>query len=129
MVDIVPDKAMALNVVTAGATLTVINVHGPGTGGDSWASKASIWADGAMYAAAKSAGGTQPMLIGGDFNVWLESPGQPTTRRFVALWEQCGFPRAGHTVDEDRQPRSAEHKLDSFLLNAPLVPWAMRELP
>ena len=29
IVDIVPGKAMALHVVTAGGTLTVINVHGP----------------------------------------------------------------------------------------------------
>ena len=58
ILDIVPGKAMALDVVTAGGTLTVINVHGPGSGGDSWASKASFWADVAMYAAAKSAGGT-----------------------------------------------------------------------
>ena len=49
VVDIVPGKAMALDVVTAGGTLTVINVHGPCSGGDSWASKASFWADVAMY--------------------------------------------------------------------------------
>ena len=42
VVDIVPGKAMALDVVTAGRTLAVINVHGPGRGGDSWASKASF---------------------------------------------------------------------------------------
>ena len=42
IVDLVPGKAMALDVVTAGGTLTVINVHGPGSGGDSWASKASF---------------------------------------------------------------------------------------
>ena len=80
IVDIVPGKAMALDVVTAGGTLTVINVHGPGSGGDSWASKASFWADVAMYAAAKSAGGTRAVLLGGDFNVWLESPWHPTTK-------------------------------------------------
>ena len=45
VVDIVLGKAMALDVVTAVGTLTVINVHGPGSGGDSWASKASLWAD------------------------------------------------------------------------------------
>ena len=66
---------------------------------------------------------------GGDFNIWLESPGYPTTRRFVALWEQCGFLRAGHTAEEDRQPTRAGHKLDFFLLNAPMVPSAMRERP
>ena len=73
VVDIVPDKAMALDVVTAGGTFTVINVHGPGSGGDSWASKVSFLADMAMYAAAGSAGGTRPVLIGRDFNIWLES--------------------------------------------------------
>ena len=45
VVDIVSGKAMALDVVTASGTLTVINVHGPGSGGDSWVSKASFWAD------------------------------------------------------------------------------------
>ena len=42
VVDIVRGKAMALNVATAGGTVTVINVHGPGSGGDSWASKGSF---------------------------------------------------------------------------------------
>ena len=102
IVDIVPGKAMALDVVTAGGTLTVINVHGPGSGGDSWASKASFWADVAMYAAAKSAGGTRAVLLGGDFNVWLESPWHPTTRRFQTPWEQCGFRRAGPEREEGR---------------------------
>ena len=85
VVDIVPGKAMALDVVTAGGAFKVINFHGPGSSGDSWASKASLRADVAMHAAAKSEGGTRPVLIRGDFNVWLESPGHPTTRGFVAL--------------------------------------------
>ena len=89
VVDIVPGKAMALDVVTADGTLMVSNVHGPGSGGDSWASKASFSADVAMYAAAISAGGTKAVLVGGDFNVWLESPWHPTRRRFRALWEHC----------------------------------------
>ena len=125
VVHVVPCKAMALDVVTAGGTFTVMNVHGPGSGGDSWASKASFWAHAAMYAAAKSARGTRPVIFGGDFNVWLESPGHPTTRQFMALREQCGFPRAVHGAEEDRQPTREGHRLDSCLLNAPLVPWAM----
>ena len=129
VVDIVPGKAMALDVVTAGGTLTVINAPGPGSGGDSWASKVSFWADVAMYAAAKSAGGTRAVLLGGDFNVWLESPAHPTTKRFQALWEPCGFHRAGAAAEEDRRPWRARHRLDSFLLNSPLVPWAVRERP
>ena len=129
VVDSVPGKAMALDVVTAGGTLTVINVHGPGSGGNSWAFTASFWADVAMYAAAKSAGGTRAVLLGGDFNVWLESPGHPATRRFQALWEQCGSHKAGAAAEEDTRPTRVGHRLDSFLLNSPLVPWAVRERP
>ena len=122
VLDIVPGKAMALDVVTAGGTLTVINVHVPGSGGDSWAFKASFWADVAMYTVAKSAGGTKAVLLGGDFNVWLESPGQPATRRFQDLWEQSGFHRAGVAAEEDTRPTRAGHPMDSFLLNSTLVP-------
>ena len=129
VVDIVPGKAMALDVVTAGGTLTVINVHGPGSCGDSWASKASFWANVAMYAATKSARGTKAVLLGADLNLWVESPGHPTTRRFQASWEQCGFHRAGAAAAEERRPTRARHRLDSFVLNPPLVPWAVRERP
>ena len=85
--------------------------------------------DVAMYAVAKSVGGTRLVLIGGDFNVWLDSPGHPSTRRLGALWEECGFLRAGHSAKEDRQRTCEGHNLDSFLHNAPLVLWAMCELP
>ena len=129
VVNIVPGKAMALDVLTAVGTLTVMNVHGPGSGGDSWACKGSFWADVAMYAAVKSAGGTRMVLLGGDFNKWLESPGHPTTRRFTASWEQCGFLRAGNAAEEDPRFTRAGHRLDCFLLSSPLVPWAMRECP
>ena len=129
VVDFLPGKAMAIDVVTAGGTLRVIGVHGPGSGGDSWASKASFWADVAMYAADKSAGGTRAVLLGGDFNVWLETRGQPSTRRFRALWEQCGFHSAGAAAKEDKRPTRAGHRIDSFLLNSPLVSWAAREGP
>ena len=129
VVDMLLGKAMVLDVVTVGGTLAVLNVHGPGSGGNSWASKASFWAEVAMYAAAKSAGGTRAVLLGGDFNVWLLSTGQPTTRTFQALWEQCRFHSAGAAAEEDGRPTSAGHRLDSFLLNSPLVPWAVRDRP
>ena len=54
-------------------------------------------------------------------------PGHPTTKRFQALWEQCGFHRAGAAAEEDRRPTRAGHRLDSFLLNSPLVLWAVCE--
>ena len=112
MVHIMPAKAMALNVVTAGGTLTVINVHGLVSGGDSWASKASFSADVATYAAAKMAGGTKSVLVRGDFIVWPESPGHPTTRRFTALYEQCGFLRGSDSAQQDWRPTRAGHRLD-----------------
>ena len=65
------------------------------------------------------------MLIGGDFNAWLESAGHPTTRRFKALWDQCGVLKDGDMAEVDRQSMRVGLKLDSCLLNAPLVPWAM----
>ena len=37
VVDIVPSKAMALDVVTCAGALSVVNVHGPRSDGDSWA--------------------------------------------------------------------------------------------
>ena len=42
VVDIALGNTLALNVVTIGGTLTVINVHGRGSGGDSLASGASF---------------------------------------------------------------------------------------
>ena len=39
------------------------------------------------------------------------------------------FRTAGAAADEDRRPTRAGHRLDSFLLNSPLVPWAARERP
>ena len=59
MVDLLLGKAMALEVVTAEEAMTVIHVHSHGSGGDSWATKATFWADVVMFAAAKSARGTR----------------------------------------------------------------------
>ena len=68
-------------------------------------------------------------VLRGDFNVWLESPWHPTTRRFQALWKQCGFHWTGPEQEEDRRSTRAGHRLDSFLLNSPLDPHAARERP
>ena len=56
-------------------------------------------------------------------------PGAPHHEEGQALWEQCGFHRAGAAAEEDTRPTRARHRLDSFLLNSPLVPWAVRERP
>ena len=123
IVDIVPGKAMALDVVTAGGTLTVINVHDPGSGGDSWASKASFWADVAMYAAAKSAGGTRAVLLGGDFNVWLEFPGAPYHEEVPSpvgtVWFPQGRPGTGGG-QEAHEGRAPTGLLPSKLASGPM---------
>ena len=123
VVDIVPGKAMALDVVTARGTLTVINVHSPGSDSDSWACKASFWADVAMYAAAKTAGGTRAVLLGGDFNVSLEFPWHLTTRRFQALSGTVSFPQGrpgSGGGQEAHQGRAPTGLLPSELASGPM---------
>ena len=74
---IVTGKAMALHVVTAGGMLTVINIHGAGSGGDSRASKASFLTDVAMYAATMRVGATRPVLIRGELQRVARVPRAP----------------------------------------------------
>ena len=38
-------------------------------------------------------------------------------------------PQGGRGRGGGRRPTRAGHRLDSFLLNSPLVPWAARERP
>ena len=91
------------------------------------ATKACLWADVVMFAVAKSASGIRPAMLGGDFNVCLESPDHPTTKKFVAVREQCGFLRVRHSLEQDRQHTHDGHKLDSFLMNVGVIPSAMSE--
>ena len=115
VVDIVPGKAMALDVVTAGGTLTVINVHGPGSSGDSWASKLSFWADVAMYAAAKSAGGTRAVLLGRQLQRVAGVPVSPHHEEVPSpvgtVWVPQGRPGTGggQEAHESRAPTGLLH--------------------
>ena len=52
---------MALNIITDGGFMTIINIHGLGIGGDSWATKGTFGADMAMFACTK---GTPPIFGG-----------------------------------------------------------------
>ena len=47
----------------------------------------------------------------------------------MAFCGQCGFLSAGNLVEADRQLTHEGHKLDSHLLNAPVVSWAKLEGP
>ena len=120
--EIAPGEAAALEIRTHGGGLTLINVHGPQAGCSPWARRAAFWADIQMYATARS-------LIAGDTNVYMDATSNPATEHFRAGWEACGFQRATAGGKEDMTPtlRPSRHRVDTFLVNEPLLPWSLRE--
>ena len=127
--EIVPGKAAALEIRTDGGGLTLINVHGPQAGCSPWAGRAAFWADIQMYATARSLGGRHPVVIAGDTNIYMDVPANPATEHFRAGWEACGFRRAAAGGEEDMTPtlHPSQHRVDTFLVNEPLLPWSLRE--
>ena len=127
--EIVPGKAAALEIRTDRGGLTLINVHGPQAGCSPWAGRAAFWADIQMYATARSLGGRHPVVIAGDTNVYMDATSSPATEHFRAGWEACGFWRATAGGAEDMTPRlhPSRHRMDTFLVNKPLLPWSLRE--
>ena len=127
--EIVPRKAAALEIRTDGGGLTPINVHGPQAGCSPWAGRAAVWADIQMYATARSLGGRHPVVIAGDTNIYMDTTTNPATEHFRARWEACGFRRARAGGVEDMTPtlHPSRHRVDTFLVNEPLLPWSLRE--
>ena len=127
--EIVSGKAAALEIRTDGGGLTLINVHGPQAGCSPWAGRAAFWADIQMYASARSLGGRHPVVIAGDTNVYMDATSYPSTEHFSAGWEACGFRRATAGGEEDMTPtlHPSWHRVDTFLVNRPLLPWTLRE--
>ena len=127
--EIVPGKAAALEIRTDGGGLTLINVHGPQAGCSPWAGRAAFWAHIQMYATARSLSGRHPVVIAGDTNVYMDAPSNPATEHFRAGWEACGFQRATAGGKEDRTPtlHPSRHRVDTFLVNKPSLPWSLRE--
>ena len=127
--EIVPGKAAALEIRTDGGGLTLINVHGPQAGCSPWAGRAAFWADIQMYATARSLGGRHPVVIAGDTNIYMDVPANPATEHFRAGWEACGFRRAAAGGEDDMTPtlHPSQHRVDTFLVNKPLLPWSLRE--
>ena len=125
----VPGKAAALEICTDGGGLTLINVHGPEAGCSPLAGRAAFWADIQMYATARSLGGRHPVVIAGDTNVYMDATSNPATKHFRAGWEACGFRRAKAGGAEDMTPtlHPSRHRVDTFLVNEPLLPWSLRE--
>ena len=122
-------SSAALEIRTDGGGLTLINVHGPQAGCSPWAELAAFWADIQMYATARSLGGRHPVVIAGDTNVYMDATTNPATEHFCAGWEACGFRRATAGGEEDMTPtlHPSRHRVDTFLVNEPLLPWSLRE--
>ena len=127
--EIVPGKAAALEIRTYGGGLILINVHGPQAGCSPWAGRAAFLGDIQMYATARSLGGRQPVVITGDTNIYMDATTNPATEYFRAGWEACGFRRATAGSVEDMTPtlHPSWHRVDTFLVNEPLLPWSLRE--
>ena len=127
--EIVPRKAAALEIRTDGGGLTLINVHRPQAGCSPWAGRAAFWADIQMYATACSLGGRHPVVIAGDTNVYMDATTNPATEHFRTGWEACGFQKAkaGGAVDTTPTLYPSRHRVDTFLVNEPLLLWSLRE--
>ena len=124
----VPGKAAALEICTDGGGLTLIHVHGPQAGCSPWAGRAAFWADIQMYATARSLGLRHPVVIAGDTNIYMDATTNPATEHFRAGWEACGFRRATTGGVEDMTPtlHPSRQRVDTFLVNEPLLPWSLR---
>ena len=127
--EIIPGKAAALEIRTDRGGLALIKLHGPQAGCSPWTGRAAFWADTQMYAAARSLGGRHPVVIAGDTNVYMDATSNPATEHFCAGWEACGFRRATAGGEEDMIPtlHPSRHRVDTFLVNQPLLPWSLQE--
>ena len=125
----VPRKAAALEIRTDGGRLTLINVHRPQAGCSPWAGRAAFWADIQMYATARSLGGRHSVVIAGDTNLYMDATTNPAREHFRAGWEACSFWRATAGGAQDMTPtlHPSRHRVDTFLVNEPLLPWSLRE--
>ena len=127
--EIVPSKAAALEIHTDRGGLTLIKVHGPQAACSPWAGRAAFWADIQMYATARCLCGRYPVVLSGDTNVYMDATTNPATEHFRAGWEARGFRRATAGGVEDMTPtlHPSRHRVDTFLVNEPLLPWSLRE--
>ena len=69
------------------------------------------------------------MVIAGDTNVYMDATSNLATEHFRAGWEACRFRRAGAGSEEDMTPtlHPSRHRVDTFLVHEPLLPWSLRE--
>ena len=69
------------------------------------------------------------MVIAGDTNVYMDATSNPATEQFRAGLEACGFRKATTGGEEDMTPalNPSRHRVDTFLVNEPLLPWSLRK--
>ena len=69
------------------------------------------------------------MFIARNTNIYMDATTHPATEHFQAGREACGFRRATADGVEDMTPmlRPSRHRVDTFLVNEPLLPWSLRE--
>ena len=127
--EIVPGKAAALVIRRDGGVLTLINLRAPQAGCSPWAGRAVFWTDIKMYATSRSLAGRHPVVIAGDTNFYMDATTNPATEHFREGWEACGFRRATADGMEDMTPtlHPSRHRVDTFLVNEPLLMWSLRE--
>ena len=69
------------------------------------------------------------MVIAGDINIYMDATTNPATEHCRAGWEACGFRRATAGGKEDMTPtlHPSRHRVDTFLVNEPLLLWSLPE--
>ena len=121
--EILPWRAAALEIRTEGGGSTLINVHGSQAACFPRAGLAAFWANIQMYATAR------PVVIAGDTNIYMDATTHLAKEHSPAGWEACGFRRATAGSVEDMTPtlHPSRHRVDTFLVDEPLLPWSLRE--
>ena len=127
--EILPWRAEALEICTDRGGLTLININGPQADCSPWAGRAAFWADIQIYATVRSLSGRHPVVIASETNIYMDATTNPATQKFRAGWETRGFWRATAGGVEDMTPtlHPSWHRVDTFLVNEPLLPWSLRE--
>ena len=64
------------------------------------------------------------MVIAGDTNTYMDATTNPATEHFRAGWKARGFrrARAGGVEDMTLTLHPCRHRVDTFLVNEPLLP-------
>ena len=68
------------------------------------------------------------MVIAGDTNIYMDATTKPATEHLGAGWEACGFRRATAGGVDDMTPtlHPSLTRVDTYLVNEPLLPWRTR---